>query len=183
MTRVVCCYSTDTASECDDAAAREQELAELLPPAEARGSGGGGSDDDDVNVARSTSSSSSSDGPGYAHEYDTADESEGEEAQRAHESATGGGPGGGGALMRPVPPPAEAAHAAYTSPVRRRMRAQLADARHGAELSLRCLCVLDCKAQEIVRRLRERPARRPKVRAQSSLHTPQRTAAAGYVRI
>lgn len=39
MTRVVCCYSTETESECGDYSLHEQELVELLP-ADGRSNGG-----------------------------------------------------------------------------------------------------------------------------------------------
>ena len=110
VTRFVCCYSTETASQPGDDAAREQELAELLPPAE-----GGGDDYGDGGYGRSAPrregawrhdvSSDEEYVHDYEHDYETSDD----ERSAAHEQPQSSA-GGSGVLMQPVtPPPHEAA--------------------------------------------------------------------------
>ncbi len=128
---MVCCYSTETASERGDDDA--QELAELLPPAEGVGDG---SDDDSSDEALRHRPPRPAGGWRRAAPGDGSNSDEGDNSEEGAAFS-----GGGGAMMRPVTPPDAAARVygavAYESPVRAG-RAPAASA-HGAG-------VLSCRA-------------------------------------
>ena len=156
MTRVVCCYSTETESEAGDSA-RDQELVELLPAeggisrataprarAQARSRALSGGD------LRGAAAFGGAAGVEADDEYcDTSsDEDDGEDASR-------------GAMMCPAAPPrSTAVDDGGGSPVRVLSRAM--DALLGAERA-----AAPAQAQRIVQRLHERPQRRSRALARA----------------
>jgi hypothetical protein len=119
VTRVVCCYSTDTSSEAGDATQLEQELAELLAAPE---EGGGADDDSDGGESARGRRGARGRQRGAARGAPCDDD--GDDASCCAHSAL---EEASGALMRPVstpPPPGAAEGTLQESPVRARARAR-----------------------------------------------------------
>ena len=159
MTKVVCCYGTETESEAGDSA-REQDLVELLPAeggisrsAPARGRSHARGRVPSRGELRGTATTPSG-GLDADDEYSdtTSDEDEGDDASR-------------GAMMRPAAPlRSTAADDDGGSPVRLLVmrRALVAICRACAECA-----AAPAQAQRMVQRLHERPQRRSRALARA----------------
>ncbi len=170
MTRVVCCYSTETESEAGDSA-RDQELVELLPaeggtgtaraaPARSRSAARG----------RAPSGGELRGGAAVGHggsdasdEYcDTSSDEDGGEDEAAR-----------GAMMQPAAHPRRA-DAESGSPVRARALIGCLGVLRGAEYR-----PSHAQAQRIVQRLHERPQRRSRALARALTEAAALPAAGG----